>query len=429
MLDPKLITDKTAEVKAALKFRVDEALIDKAAELYARRNELLTRVDAMRADLNRCNEEMKKFASQKTPEAKAAMEERRASMKELSGRAKEAEPELKRLEEEFYEVVMQIPNVPKPDVKQAKDESENVEVRRWGEPRKFDFPVKDHGELGTKLGILDFERAAKISGARFVVYMREGARLEHALIQFMLSEHVKRGYDEVIPPFLVSRKTMTGTGQLPKFEEDLFKTSGEKELFLIPTAEVPVTNLYADEIIPGEKLPLRFAAFSSCFRAEAGSYGRDVSGIIRQHQFQKVEMVKFCRPEESENELQLMVSDAENILQKLGLPYRVVMLCAGDMGFGAAKTYDLEVWVPSQNVYREISSCSDCGDFQARRMKVRFKDENGKNRLVHTLNGSGLAVGRTLLAVLENFQQADGSVVIPEPLIPFMGGISKINPR
>ena len=305
--------------------------------------------------------------------------------------------------------------------------AENRDVRRWGDPPHFDFPVKNHWDIGEELGILDFTRAAKIAGARFALYKDAGARLERALINFMLDLHTqKHGYREVLPPFLVNREAMTGTGQLPKFEEDLFRVS-EPDFFLIPTAEVPVTNIHREEMLEREQLPIRYVAYTPCFRREAGSYGQDVRGLIRQHQLNKVELVKFTEPEWSHDELEKLVADTETVLQQLGLPYRIVELCTGDLGFAAAKTYDLEVWLPGQSAYREISSCSNFEDFQARRAQIRYRKETkGKPGFVHTLNGSGLAVGRTFVAVLENYQQKDGSVVIPEVLRPYMGGLDRI---
>jgi len=314
---------------------------------------------------------------------------------------------------------LQIPNLPHASVPVGTSEADNQVVRTWGKKPEFSFAAKPHWEIGEDLGILDFERGTKITGARFTLYRDQGARLERALINFMLDLHTgEHGYEEVLPPFLVNDQSLIGTGQLPKFEADLFKTTSG--LFLVPTAEVPVTNIYRDEILPCEKLPLSLTAYTPCFRSEAGSYGKDVRGLIRQHQFNKVELVKFTRPEDSYEQLEKLTHDAETILQKLNLHYRVVALCTGDMGFSSAKTYDIEVWLPGQNCYREISSCSNFEDFQARRAKIRFKDENGKNRYLHTLNGSGLAVGRTLVAILENYQQADGSVTIPEALSTWM---------
>ena len=343
--------------------------------------------------------------------------------------------EIKRLEVRQQEVedairrfLLLVPNLPDPSVPVGPDASANAEVRRVGEPKRFEFAPRAHWDLGPALGILDFERAAKISGARFAVYSGLGARLERALIQLMLDLHTSHGYREVIPPYLVTAETLLGTGQLPKFEDDLFKTrAGDRDLYLIPTAEVPLTCLHKDEILDGDQLPVKYVAFTPCFRSEAGSYGKDVRGLIRQHQFHKVELVKLTSAESSMAELESMVADAEEVLKRLGLPYRVVTLSTGDLGFSAAKTYDLEVWLPGQQAYREISSCSNCTDFQARRASLRYRPEPGsKPRFLHTLNGSGLAVGRTLIAVLENYQQADGSVVVPEALRPYMGGTETI---
>jgi seryl-tRNA synthetase len=323
--------------------------------------------------------------------------------------------------------MLTLPNLPNPGVKIGKSADDNLEVRRWGEPPRFDFDPKNHWDIGETLGILDFSRAAKIAGARFAVYRDAGAKLERALINFMLDLHTtEHGYKEVLPPALVNRAALVGTGQLPKFEEDLFHLA-PGDYFLIPTAEVPLTNLHRDEMLEREELPIKYVAYTPCFRSEAGSYGKDVRGLIRQHQFNKVEMVKFSEPESSYDELESMTLNAEEVLKRLRLPYRVVELCTGDMGFPSAKTYDLEVWLPGQNTYREISSCSNCEDFQARRANIRYrKDKKGKPIFVHTLNGSGLAVGRTLVAILENYQQKDGSVVIPEVLRPYMGGLARI---
>jgi seryl-tRNA synthetase len=341
------------------------------------------------------------------------------------------EDQVKQDEAKFYEILKSIPNIPHESVPVGRSEHDNKEVRRWGKPREFDFTPKPHWELGESLGVLDLERAAKLSGARFAVYWDLGAKLERALANFMLDLHIREhGYTEVLPPYLVNPDSMYGTGQLPKFEQDLFKVPhGDKTLYLIPTAEVPVTNLYRDEVLDASRLPVLLTAYTPCFRSEAGSYGKDVRGIIRQHQFQKVELVKFTRPEDSYEEHERLTRDAEQVLQKLNLPYRTVVLCTGDMGFSSAKTYDIEVWLPGQNLFREISSCSNFEAFQARRANIRYKPE-GKNKteFVHTLNGSGLAVGRTWLAILENYQQKDGSVVIPEALQPYMG-TDRITPK
>jgi seryl-tRNA synthetase len=352
----------------------------------------------------------------------------KAEMKGVADRVKQGEARLEVVKASIERFLMVVPNVPDASVPAGRDETANVELRRVGTPRAFDFTPKAHWDLGPALGILDFERAATLSGARFVVYWDAGARLERALIQFMLDLHGSRGYREVIPPYLVSADTLTGTGQLPKFEGDLFKTSaGDRTLYLIPTAEVPLTNLHRGEILDAAELPKKYVAFTPCFRSEAGSYGKDVRGLIRQHQFHKVELVKLTTPESSMAELERMVADAEEVLKRLDLPYRVIVLSTGDMGFSAAKTYDVEVWLPGQQAYREISSCSNCTDFQARRAGLRYRPEPGaKPRFVHTLNGSGLAVGRTLIAVLENYQQADGSVIMPEALRPYLRGLERI---
>ena len=355
----------------------------------------------------------------------------KAEMKGVAERIKAGDARLEEVKAALERFLLVVPNLPDASVPAGKDAAANVEARRVGEPRAVDFTPKSHWDLGPELGILDFERAARISGARFAVYWDMGARLERALIQFMLDLHGARGYREIIPPYLVTAETLTGTGQLPKFEGDLFKTTtGEKDLYLIPTAEVPLTILHRDEILAASELPKKYVAFTPCFRSEAGSYGKDVRGLIRQHQFHKVELVKLTAPESSMDELEGMVADAEEVLKRLGLPYRVVVLSTGDMGFAAAKTYDIEVWLPGQQTYREISSCSNCTDFQARRASLRYRPEGGgKPRFLHTLNGSGLAVGRTLIAVLENYQQADGSVVVPEVLRPYMGGTERITKR
>jgi len=360
--------------------------------------------------------------------AKEDASDLKAEMKGVAARIKEGEARRQEVEESLRAFLLIVPNRPDPGVPVGPDESANVEVRRVGEPPAFEFTPKAHWDLGPELGILDFERAAKISGARFAVQWGLGARLERALGQFMLDVQTSRGYLEVVPPYLVTAETLIGTGQLPKFEGDLFKTAaGERDLYLIPTAEVPLTGLHRDEMLDADTLPRKYVAFTPCFRSEAGSYGKDVRGLIRQHQFHKVELVKLTTPETSGDELEAMVADAEEILKRLGLAYRVVVLSTGDMGFSAARTYDIEVWLPGQQAYREISSCSNCTDFQARRANLRYRPEpKAKPRFVHTLNGSGLAVGRTLIAVLENHQQADGSVVIPDALRPYMGGVERI---
>jgi seryl-tRNA synthetase len=348
-------------------------------------------------------------------------------VEEVSDAIRNGEGPLVEIEARFEQFMLTLPNLPNPSVTIGKTSDDNKEIRRWGEPPTFDFPAKNHWEIGEELGILDFARAAKIAGARFTLYKGAGARLERALINFMLDLHTdEHGYKEMIPPTLANRAALTGTGNLPKFEEDLFRIESP-EYFLIPTAEVPLTNVHRDETLDREDLPVKYTAFTLCFRREAGSYGKDVRGLIRQHQFNKVEMVKFTEPETSYDELESMVQNAEEVLKRLKLPYRVVELCTGDMGFASAKTYDLEVWLPGQNAYREISSCSNCEDFQARRANIRYRrDKKAKPIFVHTLNGSGLAVGRTLVAILENYQQKDGSVAIPEALSPYMGGLERI---
>jgi seryl-tRNA synthetase len=348
-------------------------------------------------------------------------------MKEVSAQIKELDEQLRQVEEQLNEILMGVPNIPHEKAPVGLSEDDNVEVRSWGEKPEFNFEPQAHWDIGEKLGILDFERARKLSGARFALYTGAGARLERALINFMLDLHTEQhGYTETLPPFLVNRDSMTGTGQLPKFESDLFHTE-DVDLFLIPTAEVPVTNIHRDEILSEKDLPLCYTAHTPCFRKEAGSHGRDTRGLIRQHQFNKVELVKFVRPEDSDAELEKLLANAEKVLQLLKLPYRVVDLCTGDIGFSAARTFDIEVWLPGQQAYREISSCSTFTDFQARRAAIRFRRDGAKKaELVHTLNGSGLAIGRTWLAILENYQQEDGSVVIPEVLRPYMGGLEKI---
>lgn len=396
--------------------------------------EELKALDQKRRDLLVTSEEAK--AKRNTASAAIAQAKRNkedasqqiAAMQELSATIKGIDKELAELDETVHSIITTLPNIPAKDVPVGADEDENVEVRRWGTPRSFDFDVKAHWDLGEDLGILDWERGAKVTGSRFLFYKGLGARLERALYNFMLDEHAKEGYTEVIPPYMVNHDSMFGTGQYPKFKEDTFELA-DSDYVLIPTAEVPLTNYYRGEIIDGQELPIYFTAMSPSFRSEAGSAGRDTRGLIRLHQFHKVEMVKFAKPEESYDELEKMVANAENILQKLELPYRVITLCTGDMGFSAAKTYDLEVWIPAQNTYREISSCSNTEDFQARRAQIRYRDEaDGKVKLLHTLNGSGLAVGRTVAAILENYQNEDGSVTIPEVLRPYMGGADVIKP-
>ena len=419
MLDIKKIREDFDGVKAGVERRCKGDFgIDRVKELDARRREILAEVEAMKNKQN--------TASREVPKLKKAGEDTTAlfaEMKQLSARIKELDGEVSSIEEELRTVLLGIPNVPNPQVQIGEDDSDNVELRKWGTPREFGFEAKAHWDIGEGLDILDFERAGKISGARFTVYKGLGAKLERAVINFMLDLHTEeQGYTEILPPFMVNRDAMTGTGQLPKFEDDMFYVPA-KDFFLIPTAEVPVTNLRAKEIIPAEELPIYYTAYTPCFRKEAGSAGRDTRGLIRQHQFNKVEMVKFTTPETSYEELEKLTDDAEEVLRRLGIPYRVVRLSTGDLGFSSAMTYDVEVWMPSYGRYVEISSCSDFEDFQARRANIRFKrDKDHKPEFVHTLNGSGLAVGRTVAAILENYQQEDGSVVIPEALRPYMGG-------
>jgi seryl-tRNA synthetase len=422
MLDPKFFQDQISELQAALARRhADSKLTSRLGELSKKRKELIVETEGLKSKRNSASQEIAqlKSKSKTDPAAAAEADKRVLEMREVGDRIKAFDDNLKSIEEELKDLALRIPNIPQASVPDGEGAEGNKEVRKWGETRELGFKPKDHVEIGEALGILDFERAGKLSGARFSVYLGAGATLERALIQFMLDLHTREHhYREVIPPFMVNRATMTGTGQLPKFEEDLFKTQvADRELFLIPTSEVPLTNLYRDEIIDPGQLPLYLTAYSPCFRSEAGSYGKDTRGLIRQHQFQKVELVKIVEAEKSPEELEKMVVNAEKVLQLLGLPYRVMLLCTGDMGFSAARTYDLEVWLPSQGAYREISSCSNCEDFQARRAQIRYRTEaQGKPKLAHTLNGSGLAVGRTFLAILENFQTENGSVVIPPVL-------------
>ncbi len=416
--------------------KILEALLAKAADVYIekleplekldiQRREAIGKMEALQAERNNVNKEIARRKVNKEP-----AEELFAGMKQVGAQIKDLEKNVDELDQAMNEMLLVIPNAPNASTPIGCDESANVEVRKFGQPKSYDFTVKDHVDLGAALGILDLDRAAKLTGARFSVLTGAGARLERALIQFMLDTHTqKHGYREILPPFIVNAASMRGTGQLPKFEQDLFKLQGY-EYYLIPTAEVPVTNLYAGEILKESDLTISFAAYTPCFRSEAGSYGRDTRGLIRQHQFDKVELVKFCRPEDSYAELETLLDNAEEILRLLQLPYRVVALSTGDLGFSAAKTYDIEVWLPSQNCYREISSCSNFEDFQARRASIRYKgsDAKAKTAFVHTLNGSGLAVGRTWVAILENYQDENGRVCIPEVLRPYMGGMTHLEP-
>ena len=415
MLDIKRIRQNPEELKEALLKRNSPIDISDLLGLDERRREHLAQVEALK---NRRNEESKRIAQVKRQGGDAS--EIMEAMRQVGEEIARLDKQVAECDEAMNAILMRLPNIPLDSVPVGKDDQDNVEQRRKGEPRVFPFEPKAHWDIGTDLGILDFEAGAKISGARFTVYRGLGARLERAVINFFMDTHAQDGYVEVLPPYMVTRATVTGTGQLPKFEEDAYKV--DQDTFLIPTAEVPVTNLYRDMILDGEQLPIRHCAYSACFRAEAGSAGRDTRGLIRQHQFNKVELVKICKPEQSDAELESMTNQAEKVLSLLGLPYRVVCLCTGDMGFSAAKTYDIEVWMPSYGRYVEISSCSNCDDFQARRAAIRYKEgPKGKAQLCHTLNGSGVAVGRTVAAILENYQNDDGTVTIPEVLRPYMG--------
>lgn len=418
MLDIKIIRENPEKVKAALKTRnadYDE-YIDSILEIDEKRRKLSTETDNLKAEQNRVTKQIP-IMKKNGENIDAVM----AEMKEISEKIKADNAVISELEAKQKDTLLRIPNIPSDTTPVGKDDSENVEIRKWGEPSGFDFEPLAHWDIGKNLNILDPETAAKVTGARFHFYKGLGARLERAVISYFLNTHTENGYTEVLPPYMVNRASMTGTGQLPKFEEDAFKLANN-DYFLIPTAEVPVTNMHRDEIITGDSLPIKYCAYSACFRAEAGSAGRDQRGLIRQHQFNKVELVKFVDPETSFDELEKLTNDAERVLQGLGLPYRVVALSTGDIGFSSAKTYDIEVWMPSYNRYVEISSCSNFMDYQARRAGIRFKKTpKDKAQFVHTLNGSGVAVGRTVAAILENYQNADGSVTIPEALVPFMG--------
>ena len=428
MLDPNLVRDNLEAVQTGLTNRGLNvtAELQQLATAETHRRRLIPQIEGLKRDQNASGDEVAR-AKRQGKDASHLFEANKARGQKI----KQLEVELEGAERQRTMLLETLPNLPHASVPVGKSSADNVVVRTWGEARTFDFEPKAHWDLGPQLGVIDFERATKISGARFAVLMGAGAQLERALINFMLSLHSnEHGYTEIQPPFLVSASTLYGTGQLPKFEQDLFKIAGEWDLYLIPTAEVPVTNLYRGEILDGRLLPLKYTAYTPCFRSEAGSYGADVRGLIRQHQFDKVELVKFTAPDTSYDELESLTANAERVLQLLGLPYRTVVLCTGDMGFAAAKTYDIEVWLPSQNAYREISSCSNCEAFQARRANIKFRPEGtGKAEYVHTLNGSGLAVGRALIAVLENYQQEDGSVVVPKALQPFMDGEEVIKGR
>jgi len=426
MLDIKFLRANFEEVKAKLEHRGEDLTdLGKFEDLDSKRRELIVQAEQLKSKRNEVSQQVATLKREKKDADELIVE-----MREVGDQIKVLDDELRVVEEELDHLLLSIPNIPHESVPVGETEDDNIEAWKWGEIRDFAFEPKAHWDIATNLNILDFERAGKVTGSRFVFYQGLGARLERALFSFMLDLHTdEHGYKEVLPPYLVNRASMTGTGQLPKFEEDAFRIESE-DFFLIPTAEVPVTNMHRDEIMNGEELPIKYAAFSACFRSEAGSAGRDTRGLIRQHQFNKVELVKFVKPEESYEELEKLTKNAEKVLQLLKLPYRVMSMCTGDLGFTAAKKYDIEVWIPSYNTYREISSCSNFESFQARRANIRFRrDPKGKPEYVHTLNGSGLAIGRTVAAILENYQQEDGSVVIPEVLRPYMGNRDVIKPE
>ncbi|MCR4943628.1 MAG: serine--tRNA ligase [Clostridium sp.] len=418
MLDLKRIRTNPEEIKKALTNRgedFDTAVIDELIALDEERRKILVQVETLKSKRNQVSAEIPK--KKKAGEDVTAI---MAEMRELGDEIKEFDVKTNEIDEKIKYIMLRIPNIPNPSVPEGESDEDNVEIKRWGEPTKFDFEPKAHWDLGTDLNILDFERGGKIAGSRFTIYKGLGARLERSIINYFLDKHTtENGYTEVLPPYMVNRDSMTGTGQLPKFEEDAFKVENNG-YFLIPTAEVPVTNMYRNEVLNGADLPLKYAAYSACFRAEAGSAGRDTRGLVRQHQFNKVELVKFCKPEQSYEELDKLVADAESVLRGLGLPYRIVRICKGDLGFTAAIKYDIEVWMPSYNRYVEISSCSNFEEFQARRANIKYRENpKDKPQFVHTINGSGVAIGRTVAAILENYQQADGTVKVPEVLKPF----------
>lgn len=420
VLDIKFVRENLDKVKQMLENRHNSLSLDGFTELEQSRRDILAQVEALKAKRNTVSKQIgaMKKAGENADTAVAEMQTVGEEIAKLDGELKDIEARLK-------DIMLSIPNMPKEDVPLGVDDSDNPEHHKWGEPTSFDFEPKAHWDIGEALDILDAERAAKVTGARFTFYKGLGARLERALINFMMDLHAtKHGYTEMLAPYIVNKNSMIGTGQLPKFAEDMFKLEDERDFYMVPTAEVPTTNYHREEILDASHLPEYYCSYTACFRAEAGSAGRDTRGLIRQHQFNKVELIKFAKPEDSWNELEGMLADAEDVLKVLELPYRVVTLCTGDMGFTSAKTYDIEVWMPAQNCYREISSCSNCLDFQARRANIKFRrDTKSKPEFVHTLNGSGLAVGRTFAAILENYQQADGSVVIPKALVPYMGGV------
>lgn len=422
MLDIKFVRENIDAVKTMLSNRHNKLSLDGFVDLEKKRREVLAENETLKAQRNTVSKQI--GAMKKSGENADAMV---AEMQAVGEKIAKLDAELKEIDGQLQDIMLSIPNMPKEDVPYGVDDSDNPEVRKHGEPTKFDFEPKAHWDIGEALDIIDSERAAKVTGARFTFYKGLGARLERALINFMMDLHAtKHGYTEVLAPCIVNKDSMIGTGQLPKFAEDMFKLEG-LDYYMVPTAEVPTTNYHREEILDGKNLPEHYCAYTACYRAEAGSAGRDTRGLIRQHQFNKVELIKFTKPEDSWNELEKMVDDAEDVLRILEIPYHVVLLCTGDMGFTSAKTYDIEVWMPAQNCYREISSCSNCLDFQARRAGIKFRREpKAKPEFVHTLNGSGLAVGRTFAAILENYQQADGSVVVPKALIPYMGGVEVI---
>jgi len=423
MHDIRILSDQLDSLRSRLGSRATDIPWETVQALASQRRSLITQTEELRHQLKKGSDRIAELKRAKQPS-----EEAMATLREVRDRIQAMEVELRTTEEQLQDHALRVPNVPHESVPPGQDERDNIEIRQWGTPPEFSFPVRSHQDLGESLGILDFKRATKIAGARFSVSIGLGAQLERALANFMVDCHIQdHGYTEVLPPVLVNRPTMTGTGQLPKFAEDLFHLP-EEDLFLIPTAEVPVTNLFREEILDTDQLPLRYVASTSCFRREAGSYGKDTQGMIRVHQFQKVELVNFVRPEDSYDQLEQLTGAAESILQKLELPYRVVALCSGDLGFSAAKTYDLEVWLPSQQRYREISSCSNFEAFQARRANIRYRSKKDKPQFLHTLNGSGLAIGRTVVAILENYQHADGSVSIPQALQSYMNGVRIIRP-
>ncbi|EEG76211.1 serine--tRNA ligase [Dethiobacter alkaliphilus] len=419
MLDLKFVRDNLDVVRKALDDKGEEAAIDQFAEVDEKRRSLLHEVEQLKQKRNKVSEQVAQM-KRSGEDASGVIEEMRA----VSQKIKEMDNDVRNVDDELQQILLTLPNIPHKDVPVGQTEEENVAVRHFGEPTTFDFEAKPHWDIAANLDIIDFERAGKVTGTRFAFYKGQGAQLERALINFMLDLHItEHGYTEIFPPFMVHRESMVGTGQLPKFEEDAFRVA-DTDYFLIPTAEVPVTNLHREEIFTEEDLPKHYVAYSACFRAEAGAHGRDTRGLIRQHQFNKVELVKFARPQDSMQELETLTANAEEILKRLGLPYQTMLMCTADLGFAAAKKYDLEVWLPAYNTYREISSCSNFGDFQARRAGIRFRPaQGGKAEFVHTLNGSGVAVGRTVAAILENYQQEDGTVLIPEPLRPYMPGL------